>query len=159
MIDADNAIVEIYDERTVWMMIATAGFTDGEYQMLDRHVFEVTGTRTYPTALGGSKTVLVLKALDSAAVQRRVDEARAREDAKLWRTWTAASGGFTVDAKLLDFKSGNAKLQKRDGSIIDVSPAKLSNDDQKYIREEIARWKTEGKPSAGVPSRQVATNP
>ena len=49
------------------------------------------------------------------------------------RQWTSRSGGFSVEAELLDVKDGNAVLQKQDGSQLTVPLTKLSLGDVRYI--------------------------
>lgn len=75
IVDASNMIAEIKlpylagsvwtnKEATVWISgISTAGLTDGK-RCSFKVVFEVCGTKTYATALGGSKTIFELRPSD-----------------------------------------------------------------------------------------------
>lgn len=55
------------------------------------------------------------------------------------RTWTAASGGFTIEAELITLKPGDlAQLKTKDGRTIDVPLAQLSAADQAYARTPAA---------------------
>lgn len=49
------------------------------------------------------------------------------------RQWTAGSGGYKVEAKMLQVKSGYVQLQTKDGRKLAVQIEKLSPADQKYI--------------------------
>jgi len=53
------------------------------------------------------------------------------------RTWTDATGKFSVRARLVSVMSGRAKLTREDGSEIAVEIAKLSEADQRYIRQQM----------------------
>ncbi len=51
----------------------------------------------------------------------------------LARQWSSRSGGFSVEAELVDVKDGNVILKKQDGSQISVPLNKLSLGDVQYI--------------------------
>ena len=51
------------------------------------------------------------------------------------RVWTDATGKYTIEATLLDFSNGQVSLTRPDGKNLDVPLARLSADDQKYVRE------------------------
>ena len=51
------------------------------------------------------------------------------------RQWADATGKFTVEADFVDFKDGKVQLKKADGSTITVPVERLSNADQKFVRE------------------------
>jgi len=74
-----------------------------------------------------------------AELAREIKEERDRKiDAAKWRTWTANSGGFTVEAKYISLGAGKVKLERRDGRIITVDLDILIEDDAAFIRER--RW-------------------
>jgi S1-C subfamily serine protease len=55
------------------------------------------------------------------------------------RTWTAASGGFTVEAEFVEFRPGDlARLKTKDGRVIDVPTTQLSAADQAFLRQRAA---------------------
>jgi len=53
------------------------------------------------------------------------------------RVWTDATGKFSIEARLVSVMSGRAKLTREDGSEIAVEIAKLSEADQRYIRQQM----------------------
>jgi S1-C subfamily serine protease len=55
-------------------------------------------------------------------------------DAAEMRTWTAASGGFTIEAELVEVKGDVARLKTKDGRVLDVPLAQLSAADQAFAR-------------------------
>ena len=71
-------------------------------------------------------------------VQAKVEDEPAADD---YRTWTDISGKFTVEASMLKFKGGKVHLKKKDGTVTRVTVGKLSKDDQRYVRDELARRK------------------
>jgi WD40 repeat protein len=54
------------------------------------------------------------------------------------RTWSDASGNFTLKAKFVGVADGKVTLQQEDGSSIEIELAKLSDADQKYVAEQKA---------------------
>lgn len=58
-----------------------------------------------------------------------------KQDRNAMRTWTSASGTFTVEAKFAGYRAGKVMLQKADRKIIDVEIEKLSDDDRKWLDE------------------------
>ncbi len=60
-----------YDDKDQLVMVlgvSTEGLTDDDGKVLNG-IFEVSDTVTYPTAIGGSKTVLVLEPFNTKAVE------------------------------------------------------------------------------------------
>jgi hypothetical protein len=49
------------------------------------------------------------------------------------RTWTDASGSFTVEAELVEVAEGNVRLRMADGSLVTVPLAKLSEADREHV--------------------------
>ena len=71
------------------------------------------------------------------------------------RPWTSRSGGFSVEAELLDVRDGNAILKKADGSEVSVPLSKLSLGDVKYISEVLKAEEegiSGGRGSSAVPA-------
>ncbi|MGY8769251.1 MAG: outer membrane protein assembly factor BamB family protein [Pirellulales bacterium] len=64
------------------------------------------------------------------------------------RTWKDSSGTHTIEAKLIDYKSGSVILEKEDGQQLTVPSAKLSASDQRYIREELKARKSMDTPGS-----------
>ena len=52
-----------------------------------------------------------------------------------FRTWSDASGKFTVKAKYVNVAAGKVTLEQEDGSSLEIELAKLSTSDQKYVKE------------------------
>lgn len=50
------------------------------------------------------------------------------------REWTDAAGKFTRQAEFVSFKEGMVQLKQPDGAVIAVALAKLSADDQEYVK-------------------------
>lgn len=78
----------------------------------------------------------------------------------LARKWTSRTGGFSVEAELVDVRDGNAVLKKADGTEVSVPMNKLSLADVRYIREELqsaekaigARSEPEAAPAGTMPT-------
>ena len=50
------------------------------------------------------------------------------------RTWKDAAGKYSIDAKLIDLQTDSVRLQKTNGDTISVPLAKLSSEDQAYVK-------------------------
>lgn len=75
-----------------------------------------------------------------------------------FRTWTDRTGVFTVEAKLLSFKQGKVKLEKKDGLIVELPLTKLNSDDQLFVARQMAKALDPSNPFAGgIPA--AAKNP
>lgn len=72
------------------------------------------------------------------------------------RTWVDRSGKFEIQAEFLEVKQGKARLQKSDGTIVNIPLAKLSKQDQLYLRDLVKRRKQD---SGNNKRDQQATNP
>lgn len=51
------------------------------------------------------------------------------------RKWRDKSGRFEVEAKLLEYANGKAKLLKEDGRVVEVAVTALSDADQQYLKD------------------------
>ncbi len=106
-----------------------------------QHPFVVQETYSYTTTSGAEKTVIVLEC----------NPAKVKElaDAPWTRTWTDATGAFSVVAKFIDLKNGQITLERKDnGKSIEVSMARLCEEDQKWVRDELKRRKEEERKEA-----------
>jgi hypothetical protein len=59
------------------------------------------------------------------------------------RTWTDDTGRFSIEAEFIEVLEGKVRLKKADGQIISLPLAKLSTDDQAFLRE-LMRDRREG---------------
>ncbi|MGI9516093.1 MAG: SHD1 domain-containing protein [Pirellulaceae bacterium] len=53
-----------------------------------------------------------------------------------YRTFSDTSGSYEVEAKFIELIDGKVRLQKLDGSTIDVPLEKLSEEDQQFVRDQ-----------------------
>ncbi|MBW3598859.1 MAG: hypothetical protein KY475_16490 [Planctomycetes bacterium] len=77
-----------------------------------------------------SRPLLVI-AFISTALGVVLSEAEARK-------WTDRSGKYSVEAELVDFQAGVARLRKTDGNVIAIRAELLSEADQQYLRNRNA---------------------
>jgi hypothetical protein len=76
------------------------------------------------------------------------------------RQWTSRSGGFSVEAELVDVKEGNVILKKPDGTQVSVPLGKLSLGDVRYVNDVLKAADAAvagGKPAA--PAEPVKSEP
>ena len=60
------------------------------------------------------------------------------------RTWTDTTGKFKIEADFLEIVEGQVKLQRPDGKRVSLPLAKLSKDDQAFLKEEMKRRRNGG---------------
>ncbi len=73
------------------------------------------------------------------------------------RTWHAASGGFSVDAELIDVREDKVQLKKKDGSAIWVELNKLSLADIRFVEESMNKAREDLRKKLG--NSQPSTQP
>lgn len=64
------------------------------------------------------------------------------------RTWKDSAGKYSIEAKLLDLQTDAVRLQKTNGDTISVPLAKLSTEDQAYIKSIVDSKTTKATPTA-----------
>lgn len=152
VIDAQTMIVEFS-----WTFADVREETDGD----ERYSVPTTGRGSIKFWVEGVPTRGVLRgtllrgrvdpqtvfAADGSLTQggelvklRRVDMAPYEELFTLAgdrRTWTDATGKHTFEAAYVTLDKGKVRLAGADGRTKDVPLAKLSSDDQKYVRQQI----------------------
>jgi len=64
------------------------------------------------------------------------------------RTWKDSAGKYSIEAKLIDLQSDAVRLQKTNGDTISVPLAKLSAEDQAYIKSIVDSKTTKPKETA-----------
>jgi hypothetical protein len=74
-------------------------------------------------------------ASDSFTLPDMVPGRDAAIDAAKWRTWTAANGKYTLEAKFVSAAMGTLTLEKKDGSTIELKLDQLCSDDQDFVRK------------------------
>lgn len=147
--DPENTISldQVINNRTVlalgyklWLEgIDASGLTDASNESLNTlgMVFEVVGTKQYATSTG-SRTVKRLVVIDHTKIIGLVDELKAKQTP---RTWKDTTGKFQVVARFVESKLQDGKstvvLKKLDGTTIAVPQSKLSEGDQKWVRDEL----------------------
>lgn len=78
------------------------------------------------------------------------------ETSKL-RTWTDASGQFTIEAAMVDYAERKVQLRRADGSLLVVAIDRLSRSDRSYVAAEVSRRRLAERKSA--PNQPVPKSP
>jgi hypothetical protein len=55
------------------------------------------------------------------------------------RTWTDSTDKHSIEADLVDVRDGTVRLKKENGNVITLPVEKLSDEDQKFLKEEEAK--------------------
>jgi len=139
-----QARVDYGDSYNVWVKGNTKGLTDGTKIQIE-DVFQVTGTKQYNTAIGGSKTVYVLEKVNVGPIIERLRKEREAEKQEprepkptkpAEREWSDMSGLFKLTATFLSSDGESVSLRKSDGQTISVPVKRLSQADQDYVSEQ-----------------------
>ena len=151
VIDEDEMLVGLSNASIPPMCVTgfpTADFVDGDLVKIVG-LIEVAGTFEYKTVLGAKRKVYRVKLVTperEKELQREKElaekERKEAEREASFRTWTSADGKFTVEARFVEFKDGKVCLEKRDESLIEVSPVVLSRSDRDHYREIIKQLRS-----------------
>jgi hypothetical protein len=149
IIDAENMIVDVevnHRSHALWIEgYSTKGLSDGDDFTVNLKVpFKVDGSKKYTTAMGSSKTIPRLVAIDEKKIEqdakkakeearkKKLDKLAEEENAK-WRTWKDATGNFEVEAKFAGVTNNVVKLKKKNGKTASIPIEQLSESDRKWI--------------------------
>jgi hypothetical protein len=116
--------------KRLWLSgVSTAGVTDYNDITLDG-VFAITGTKSYET-LNGSSTVFIMEQIDTKQFE---DKFTRRSDL---RTWQSKDEKHTTEAIIVRAVRGSVTLMSLDGKSKTVELSEPSDDDRKYVRDEL----------------------
>src|SRR5262249_44910416 len=74
------------------------------------------------------------------------DAAKAAAEAALYRSWKDITGKRTIEAKFLEIKNSQVRLERKYvHKVVVLALAQLSKDDQAWVREESKKRWEEGK--------------
>lgn len=161
VIDENNMLIGIEDSRvgrgryTKWVMLKcpTKGITDGQFwrgggwkEVTGSSALSVTRTTTYVTAIGATKTVLVLEPMSKKEADKLIAEEA------LYRNWKI--GKNNISGKLLEYKSGYVYIQQKEiEKPLKIRFSKFNITDRKWIRSESKRLMTK------KPKKKTAKKP
>lgn len=141
IIGPDSALVGYEENRgrflgePILVTMSTKGFVDNDVFPRKQILLAVDGTTRYETVDGGTKTVHVLKAVESKLLADTIKFMDDQEAQECTRLWMDASGKFSVKAKFVKFSSGSVTLQRQDtGKEIDVPSSKLDEESRKWMQ-------------------------
>jgi hypothetical protein len=109
--------------------------------IVDGQKIELTGlVEVFGTEQHGGRTLLALRWHDTDAVKDYLVECAARtlpkepeQVSRVVRTWTDATGTFTVEATFRGVIAGQVRLERADKHVIAIPMEQLSNEDQEWI--------------------------
>lgn len=142
VVDEKNAILRV-DKSMLWLEdFDTSDLADGQKVRLLGFV-KITGTKSYETVAGSSKTLFVVKFLneqESAEFQKKIDEmkqqaAQAAEDAK-YVTWKTERGKEIV-GKVVEIRKGVVTFQSKDGKTTRLNMSIFSLKQQERMKKDL----------------------
>jgi len=119
----------------------TKGLVDGDKVRIVG-LIEVTGTKPYST--GSQTTLRTIRLVTNerkaelvahSAAKKKAEDVAA-EAARI-RIWTDDTGSHKFEGTFLTFKNNKARLERKDGKIIEVPMSRLSKKDQQWIRDDL----------------------
>jgi hypothetical protein len=141
IVDDKNLLLQLGTSRTFWLEgFPTKDLVDNQSVRLIGPI-EIRGTKEYTTAIGGLRTVRVLRFVSEDRVRnwekeeadRKGAEEQAKEEA-MYQTWHSKAGTQVV-AKFIDWRSGKVELLTKDGRKLSVPVSALTDDDAEKARE------------------------
>lgn len=139
-----DVILEIGSAKfpPIWLRgYSTKGLADGQIVRLIGLV-RTEGTKTYTTIEGAAKTVRVIELIkkdESLKLEAELAAKQAVEaEERQYREWKDSKGEILAIAKLVDFKNGYVKLERKDDrKLLSVKISKLDEEDQKVVRRDM----------------------
>ncbi len=146
-----DTIVLIDEVPYILVMNSTSGLYPGA-EIIPSPVY-VCGTQTIQIPRGPSASLTILKEVakedlsevvlgksstppaDSSASAQADSSASAGGSGGGYRVWYDKSGSFSIEAVLLEATTTEVVLRKKDGKIVRVPRARLSEADQRYLRQ------------------------
>lgn len=114
----------------------TLGLSDSGRLKLDEPIV-FDGSYNYINTLGASRTVRAFRILTSDEVDELTKMAKRLDPEIETRAWVSEDGKHSTRAKLISFDLFKVKLEKEDGSIVELLLSKLSKEDQKHVAREL----------------------
>jgi len=68
-----------------------------------------------------------------------------------YRPWASRDGKFTTRARMLDYRGGKVRLQKADGKELDVPIGQLSDEDRRWVADEMRRRRQSARDASEAP--------
>jgi S1-C subfamily serine protease len=136
--NAHDVIVVYEDVPYLLWVKSTAGLAAGQY-ITPGPAF-VAGTETMEIPTMGTMAVTVLHSITETELREAIfgkQEGQAEGVAGTddYRTWTDASGKFSIEALLVQSDGTNVVLKTRDGKTVTVPLSKLSADDIQHLNK------------------------
>lgn len=127
----------------VWLE-TTVGLSEGE--LILPCAAYVDGTVTLDVPQYGSRALTVLRQVTESQIES-VTQAILEQDSKEppqegvasktsenFRTWSDTTGKYKIEAEWVSTENGNVTLKRRDGTVVTLPIAKLSEADQEYLK-------------------------
>jgi outer membrane protein assembly factor BamB len=101
--------------------------------------------------------ILVLAALLADGTWAQFEAAPPADTTLDYRTWTDSTGKYRTEAAMVDYADGKVHLRLRNGRTVLVPRTRLSAADQRYLREELKRRRTQPPPAEPSPTGPVTS--
>lgn len=160
VIDNSNLLISLGTKTVLWVeQCPTKDLaTDQPVRIVDRCT--VTGTKTYETAAGTSRTVKVIRmpTADELKKEREAEEAAAKEKARQeeeakFHVWHSKAG-TEVTAKLVGWKASKVELETKEGKRIFVELNAFTAEDGIKLRKMIQEIKSATSPKTKADSKK-----
>ncbi|MDA1054863.1 MAG: SHD1 domain-containing protein [Planctomycetota bacterium] len=142
VLDDESMLATSYKRPFLLRGVPTKGIVDGGdfgpiRDEMKKALLVVTGTETYDTAIGGTKTVFVVEPVQGELLKMVAAFVDERDRKLCTREWADSTGKFKVEAEYLEFKNSKVSLRKTDtGKTVEIALAQLD----KTSRDWVAKW-------------------
>jgi hypothetical protein len=115
------------EKRIVWRPLHSGDPISANTKMCGTMEVRVTGLQLLAQGTGAA----TIKEAEQPSTSG--SDATSHSHQAEFRTWTDITGKFKTEASFLDFKNGEVRLRKKDGTTVTVPVEKLSQADQEYV--------------------------
>jgi len=137
IVDGKNALIK---NNSIWIEgLNTGGIVTGQRVSLAGHCFVVAGTKTYNTALGGSRTVKHAVAVNTQSMNSLLAKIVEPQGYRVW----VDQNGYSDIAKFKRKSGASVALELVTGKSMTIQIKKLSAADQQWVKEQAEAAKEE----------------
>lgn len=115
---------------------STEGLADGRRLKMAEPIVP-DGTYNYEAVSGAGRTVTAYRLMTESEINALIKHKESLSCDACVRNWVSSDGKHTTTATLVSFDLLRVKLQKEDGTVVELELPKLSKEDQRYVKRAL----------------------
>lgn len=133
---AENALdtFDQYDSKRIGRSSGSVTELDGGGAMVVGVFGKLDAGQVCGLGVAGLKPLSPASATSANTGNTSSDATNTSSAPSVFRVWFSKDRKFSVEAKFREFKDGKVVLEKPDGSVVEVDPAGLCDEDDKYLK-------------------------